>query len=380
MFCFTLPLAAQRTGKPVIIPIKDNMNNERVINLSEIASDICYVPLETKDECLIGDDYMLQYVDGQLFVMSGVLYRFDGKTGKFLNKIGAVGQGPGEYYQAVHYTVNPETKRVYVLMFKTMQEYDYDGKFIRTLPADNHNVGACCMLNDTQLIYANDAYNYTTEESSDQLYTVDLIKGKVVGRIKSPVDKRLRGALNLSSFDFFYTYNNQVYFKGSFQDEIYHIQSPKAKSQVYIFDRGYLKADYSKKNAEIDPRNRMRGIQIQNIFETEPYVLISYMYENKVYQGVFNKKDHSFSNAVTKDKKVGLTNDLTGGNPVFIAQFQVSPQNMIVSSLRADYLVEHKKELTMGNPLLPARKTEWEKILNSINEESNPIVVLVTVK
>ena len=379
LFFMVLFLASEVDGQTVI-PVKENLQNEKTINLSEIASDIRFVPLETTDDCLLGGDCYIQYAGGQIFVSSDLLYRFDGKTGKFLNKIGSKGQGPGEYTNSLRYTVNPATKRVYVLQFKTMLEYDYEGNFLRTLPADNHNVGACCLLNDTQLVYANDSYNYTTENQADQLYTVDLQKGKIIGKIASPVDKKLRGALNLSSFDFFYRYNGQVCFKGSFQDEIYQIQSPKKKVPVYVLDRGFLKADYGKKNAEIDPRNRMKGIQIQNVFETDNYLLVSYTNEKNSYQGVFDKGEHSFVNAVDKNGKAGFTNDLTGGPSLIIFPFQVSPEGTIVNALNAGYLVEHRKDFEIDNPRLPSRKAEWDKVLDNLTEDSNPVIFLVTVK
>lgn len=363
-----------------IIPIKENLAKTKTVNLSEIASDIRFVALETTDDCLLGDDCYIQYVDGQIFVSSKILYRFDGKTGKFLNKIGSIGQGPGEYTHTLRYTINPKTKRVYILIFKTMLEYDYEGNYLRTLPADNHNVGACSMLNDTQVVYANDAYNYTTEDQSDQLYIVDLEKEKIVGKISSPVEKKLRGALNLSAFDFFYTYNGQVYFKGSFQDEIYRIQSPKKKVPAYVCDRGYLKTDYSKKNAEIDPRNRMKGIQIQNLFETDKYLLVSYIYEKNNYQGLFNKQDHSFINVADKKGKAGFTNNLTGGPSIIVFPFQINPDGMIVTAYNAAFLIEHQQEYQISNPLLPARKAEWDNVLKNLTEESNPVIMLMSIK
>lgn len=381
IFCLSLSVVNlfEAVGQ-VIIPIKDNLHKEQAFNLSEIASDIRYVPLETTDDCLLGNDCYVQYVDGQIFVMSGILYRFDGKTGRFLNRIGRIGQGPGEYNKSVHYAVNPATKRVYVLQFKTMLEYDYDGKFLRLLPAEDHNVGACCMMNSRQMIYANDAYNYTTNAEANQLFMVDLEKGKVIGRIPSLVDKKLRGALNLSSFDFFYMYKGQTYFKGSFQDQIYRIQPPQKKEVVYVCDRGYLKTDYDKKNAEIDPRNRMRGIQIQNIVEMDKYLFISYVYEQKGYQGVFNKQNHSFINASGKDRKTGIVNDLTGGPALFIYPFQMSPENTIVSVYNAGYLLDNKENYQLNNPRLPSRQAEWSNVLNSLTEDSNPVVAIITLK
>ena len=66
LFFMVLFLASEVDGQTVI-PVKENLQNEKTINLSEIASDIRFVPLETTDDCLLGGDCYIQYADGQIF-------------------------------------------------------------------------------------------------------------------------------------------------------------------------------------------------------------------------------------------------------------------------------------------------------------------------
>ena len=69
-----------------------------VINLSE---DVSTVPslLEMTDESVLSDITEMQVTDHNIWIDHGrefYIYRFS-RSGKFLNKIGSIGQGPGEY-------------------------------------------------------------------------------------------------------------------------------------------------------------------------------------------------------------------------------------------------------------------------------------------
>lgn len=90
---FSLSIYGQET-----IPLKDALFL-RECKVSEYASSIEYIPLETTDDCLIGDEFSLIVASQDIFVhhfLEKKIYRFD-KSGKFLNFIGKRGQGPGEY-------------------------------------------------------------------------------------------------------------------------------------------------------------------------------------------------------------------------------------------------------------------------------------------
>lgn len=74
---------------------------EHLINLSEVADSVHYIPLETNDSCLIGSiDKLLLTEEGCFIVVdkeiASAVYVF-GADGRFLNRIGSRGQGYGEY-------------------------------------------------------------------------------------------------------------------------------------------------------------------------------------------------------------------------------------------------------------------------------------------
>ena len=81
----------------ITINSKEIINN---IKLSEQITDVKYIPLETNDNCLIGQWIKVAFWDNDIYVWdhdaTKRVYRFS-KEGKFLNSIGRVGQVPCEY-------------------------------------------------------------------------------------------------------------------------------------------------------------------------------------------------------------------------------------------------------------------------------------------
>lgn len=78
---------------PVTIEItKALLNPQKEILLSELADSVSYIPLETKDECLLRNYPFYSFSPRYIAYLN---YCFDW-SGKFLFKVGNLGQGPGE--------------------------------------------------------------------------------------------------------------------------------------------------------------------------------------------------------------------------------------------------------------------------------------------
>ena len=104
-FCILLahvlafPLFAQKNAAITLNLAKAITQSPKTVMLSELASDVRYFPLETTDNCLLGNECSIVYAGNSIIAgdaQTRSLYRFD-KNGKFMNKIGQHGQGPEEY-------------------------------------------------------------------------------------------------------------------------------------------------------------------------------------------------------------------------------------------------------------------------------------------
>ena len=96
-------------------------------------------PLETADDCLVGEDPELLSDDHHYFIrdyQQEFILRFD-KSGKFINRIGRRGGGPGEYKAIEDYYIDSKAKVVEVLeTYGPILRYKYDGTFISSMKVD----------------------------------------------------------------------------------------------------------------------------------------------------------------------------------------------------------------------------------------------------
>ena len=118
----------------VVLDLDEALRSAPKFKLSDIVSSIEYVPLETSDSCLLpGVCFVNSITDDYILVsdLDQAPYLFD-RQGKFLNRIGRRGRGPGEIHRYIcGGCIDPETKEVTVFLngLYTMR-FDIRGNFL----------------------------------------------------------------------------------------------------------------------------------------------------------------------------------------------------------------------------------------------------------
>lgn len=116
----------------------DVSNKEQVTLKGSKVIDSCwYVPLETKEECLIGNIDKIVIEDDKIFILdksnSKDLFIFSLK-GTFITRLSKKGRGPGEYNFIRDFTIDSENKHLIIhddSMAKLFY-YDFQGNHIKT--------------------------------------------------------------------------------------------------------------------------------------------------------------------------------------------------------------------------------------------------------
>ncbi len=105
-----------------VINLSKNVSSVPSLLLSEVAEKLEIVPLEMTDESVLSDITEMQVTDHNIWIDHGrefYIYRFS-RTGKFLNRIGSIGQGPGEYVNYLTFLVDEDKKEVYIFPLITV--------------------------------------------------------------------------------------------------------------------------------------------------------------------------------------------------------------------------------------------------------------------
>ena len=81
-----------------VIPIASTAGSYHLLNLSEYASDVRYIPLETSESSLIAEIQQIVYEDKKMVISDNNYncYLFD-NNGTLQRRVGSIGRGPGEY-------------------------------------------------------------------------------------------------------------------------------------------------------------------------------------------------------------------------------------------------------------------------------------------
>jgi hypothetical protein len=109
----TVPFSCSQSGKKEvkskIIDVASSVGGGRITDLSEIVSDIKYIPLETSKNSLVGEMVRVNYEKGRIYIndRSDSVKIFD-YDGKFLRNFGRRGRGPQEYGFLEIFYVTPQ--------------------------------------------------------------------------------------------------------------------------------------------------------------------------------------------------------------------------------------------------------------------------------
>lgn len=181
------PVVAQKVplGNDSIIVAKISSMPETVtIPASDILDDLKLVKLENKDEAIVGSG-MVWVTDNRIFIYSqGEVKQFD-HTGKYLGKVGARGQGPGEYSIAPYFiTADENADKIYLMQYSAsnISVYDDNGIFIENIPlAQKAEKGFFNVDNENGLVTVG-ALQFSINEEATPVWVQDM-KGNMLSNV-----------------------------------------------------------------------------------------------------------------------------------------------------------------------------------------------------
>jgi len=131
LFQFPMVLALGQRNDLKTFNFPELLKTFHNIQLSDIVSDIKYIPLETTEKCLIGESPKV-IPAGDFFLVSSEnspLYLFD-RNGRYVRTIGSIGKGPGEYSRNFVCFFDDTNQEVLICSSQVFA-YSLSGKFLR---------------------------------------------------------------------------------------------------------------------------------------------------------------------------------------------------------------------------------------------------------
>ncbi len=360
--------------------LEKTMGKEFDINLSEIGNVITYIPLETNSKSLLSDIKQVSISDSMIYVCDWKsAMQFD-MSGRFTRQFGRQGRGPGEYNRIMGCSVSSDGKQFYVLTtFHQWLLYDnHNGEFIKSFRLDSLEPTQILPLNHEKvLFYCFNAPKYVSP-GEYSLFITDM-NGHVVKTYKNHHKRVNNPGLSIGTGPF-YIYQGKVRFKEYGVDTLYTV-TEEALIPHAIIDLGKyaLPADLLILDLDIDKTlaNHPGKVAFRNMVEDTHafYMTFDYLLGKDSTKYVYFDK---YTNDSKLINRAGFRNNIDGGLPFFPKY--VYHDSILVGYINPMDLREHihNSDATEMKRLYGKKHEDLVALANSINDESNPILVVLS--
>jgi hypothetical protein len=373
---------------PYTLDLNAGINNLEVFKLSQIADSIVFIPLETNSDILISEagsihidqeDIILRSSAGQT---KSYIFRFD-RRGKFLNTIGTLGRGPGEYL-ASSFSVNTDKKRVVVFRYYTSRDfisYDYDGSYKGKLPIPLQTAMKFVITNNDEIVvqpFGSFISGYKTFDESLTLYAAYDSTGRLLDSIPSPFLEKAHTLTNgtflasqggISDFTFF---NGRPIMAAQNHDTSYVLMEGSLRP-AFILNRGELSPDYYQRY-QIPPQNTRFLGGYSKYFETPLFVFRHLEMEGARYLFRYDKittevncvkfDNIAKSNGIYFYENFGFIDDLSGGPHFYPVDTNKEGDIWIFSISAMEFKRKYGMEQQLADgesiPPFPKNDSKWQ--------------------
>lgn len=356
-----------------------------VLNMSEICDSLIYIPLQTSDYCLLGEQLNDLQVDGDdLFLHVGWgVYHFK-SDGRFVCQIGKSGRGPGECV-CTGLCVNSELKRVYVKAnYKhKLLVYDYDGKIVSESISLSDKQSDMLYLPSTKSIFytSNFLLNKSVEDVNEYITLSEYdLKGELVYKRVSKYfpDKFFvggSGARMIAHGSSKYAFDASLFFQEIASDTVF-LKQDKLISPHIILNNKDFKKEYNSINVtslrELSTSHCVYNYLYSNVCaESSRFIFIDCA-SKPAY--VYDKLERNLKCV----KSSMYYNDLDGGND-FDCSRMIDNKYLYLYVPAVDML-DNLDNIKRSKAVNKICVKQFKNVCASLTEESNPVLVLARLK
>jgi hypothetical protein len=351
-------------------------SSKELINLSEISTDVQYIPLQTLENSVIRFIDQIKIANNKIYVFPlHKILCFD-NSGQFLYNLDKEGRGPGEYVAMLDFDIDPENHLLLIKAEKKLSIYNETSEgfvFSKSLKFNDQiskvdfvpgqkNILISCSSSAGNEPFRNILINPNgdTLASRPNNYKYQLNKNMLIG---------------ITYDNIIFDFNNLIYFKDINCDTVFTIDKQNRIAPSYILDT-HGKNITPEILLEHNLDKMAQYLEVRNIMEVSRYFLCKYLFSKEVNYTIWDKvlnKKFSIKN------KQFLKDDITGG-PNFEPKCCISGKFyswVDALSFKKYISSDTFKKSTVKNP---EKKKSLEKLADSLEETDNPILVVVTPK
>jgi hypothetical protein len=317
----------------------------------------------------------VEFANNQFYVLdkekANALFVFDRK-GKFIQRIGRDGKGPGEHLRIWDFNINYLNAQIELLDvdLKKIIVFDFKGKFKKEISLPILGISLINMDKDAYGVYIS---NSPQKQKRYNYYLINN-KSKIINTA-FPYSQKA-DHINWKLYFNFYRIDNDICLNMPFNDTIYRI-SKDGFERKYIFEFGKYKLP-AKHLEKINFRNLVDHVRSTAYvfrrlsFETKGYVFASIPMGKESYVALYSKKSKGYKLYSHKS----LFDPLACIDPIA----NMGEDKMICVGYPYR-LTEQKVRFRFLNKHIDKKTSDYlTKTFNSIGEEDNPVLFIAKIK
>jgi len=376
LFALSLVSSCNLQKEPETIIIDPLNVAEGEVFLSDFTDDITYIPLD--NDIMFQHPNRIEAAENHIIVATypGSILSFDWR-GNLLTEIGSRGRGPGEYQYGMHFSLDPENELVYIYDRHKIITYTFSGLFIREFAISQfegdfwdiyYKDGKIFLAGTLQ--YGSSKYDWLILDTLGNLYSY---KTSSIANFKT-------GYPGVSGF---FNIKNHLHYWNNFSDTIFIIQD-----SLYLSAMSFSPGDFKLPKTDIPSENFRLYFGLQNIIGASEYLFFSFFLDNYLQSG-FIKKGEDILTMIGKIDSYsgfdtpGIFNDIDNGLTFtpFYTYFE-NNNEYLIGWFHAYKLVNHveSEAFKTSTPKYPEKKKELEELAANIDENDNPVLMLVKLK
>jgi hypothetical protein len=355
-----------------IMEIDPRTFSDAEFTLSSIAEDIEYVPLD--NSILIKEAEKIRVIKNSVYIgnYETALIKFS-IEGKNLKKIGNIGRGPEEYSHSNIFTVDINNEDIYlrgpggdILVFSS------NGEFIRTIKLPDGIVFEDVEFLNSEFLIA----QYITRGQAKNKWVIIDTTGSILSEKSNPIppfDSRLGTGGGIFKFE------NNISYWGNYYDTIFTIYPDFSYKASIVFKQGEHR--FPRQDPEFD--EQLKYFRVMDIFETNNFLVFKYMYNYLAAIAFVDKMTRKVQLSQDKWEFRGIQNDLDAGLIFQPETYYTNNEGeFLIGLVHAYQLKYHVSSDDFINtiPKYPEKKKELAKLAAHLDENNNPVLMLVKLK
>ena len=415
LFCLLVlscgnPSNSKKSGKSALnsLDVGSSIGKGRIVNISEIATDIKYVPLETNKNSLIGTGALVFYENDRIYVRFSKIVKVFNSDGKYLFTFNRIGRGPQEYPAGGIIEIEKGTGNFNVKTVRinttSVKRYNREGIFINEININNpsgESLSRVQQISDSLFlmcisnrIIKNDIEYFAlvidTLCNIREMIPLPEVKEKKSDETISVGNRVINFQTSNTQRPIFF-YKDSLRFYNQLDEAIYSYDSEKGSFPRFHIDYGKFRSSDAITSGLSGSPGKLISVNTHYFIESDNFLILYFhlgdyahepytgrkwftfdqVKERRDAYGLFNKKTGEFTLLNHPVKGVpGFRDDILQGQPYVI--HYLSGDNtgvqMILSSDFKEYLSQHKTS------------AQLKKIADNLKDEDNPVIVLIKMR